>query len=282
MNLRGARARIADRIRQARIKKLFGAVRRGRYDTVADFLGRGGDPNTALSHRCWSNHTLLMTAATTLQEDIVRLLLAAGADVDAREQRYGGLGADAADGRTALLQASCDYFPQVETRPTNLPAMSSPLARVMTLLLDAGADPNAAVGDGTTALMNRADEGDTETMGLLLDRGAEIDRQNRLGWTALTIAAYRPRAEAARLLLQRGADPNLRNAEGNTPLIEAVLWAHRHHRFTIHRRYDAVVETLVACGAALDARDREGRTPLELALELGEVRLAPILRGAGT
>ena len=53
------------------------------------------------------------------------------------------------------------------------------------LLLDAGADPSRADGDGTTPLMAAALRGQLEVLRLLLGRGAAVDAVSpRTGFTA--------------------------------------------------------------------------------------------------
>lgn len=56
------------------------------------------------------------------------------------------------------------------------------------LLLDAGADPNAATASGDTALHKAAQGGDLKAIQLLADRGARLDAQNKAGLTPLDLA----------------------------------------------------------------------------------------------
>jgi ankyrin repeat protein len=87
-------------------------------------------------------------------------------------------------------------------------------------LLRAGADVNAADGDGTTALMHSVIESDGKMMALLLNSGAGINAKNALDSTALMYAAVN--LEKTRLLLDRGADVNVRSKSGATPMSVAV------------------------------------------------------------
>jgi ankyrin repeat protein len=87
-------------------------------------------------------------------------------------------------------------------------------------LLRAGADVNAADGDGTTALMHSVVESDAKMMALLLNSGASINAKNALDSTALMYAAVS--LEKIHLLLDRGADVRVRSKSGATPMSVAV------------------------------------------------------------
>jgi ankyrin repeat domain-containing protein 50 len=59
---------------------------------------------------------------------------------------------------------------------------------IMRLLLERGADPNAAHNDGWTALYAAAKNGHEAVVRLLLERGADINAAHNYGWTALYAA----------------------------------------------------------------------------------------------
>jgi hypothetical protein len=91
----------------------------------------------------------------------------------------------------------------------------------MRLLLDAGADPNAANDFAATSLMWCA--GDAAKVRLLLSKGADASARSDLGRTPLMIAAaYDGATEAARLLIEKGANVNARDQGGNSALGSAV------------------------------------------------------------
>src|SRR5262245_34642249 len=70
--------------------------------------------------------------------------------------------------------------------------------------LRAGADPNTADADGTTALMHAVIESDVRMMQLLVDGGASVNAKNAADSTALMYAATN--VAKVRLLLDHGAD----------------------------------------------------------------------------
>ena len=87
-------------------------------------------------------------------------------------------------------------------------------------LLRAGADANAADGDGTTALMHSVIESDATMMTLLLKSEANVNAKNAFGSTALMYAAVN--LDKTHLLVDRGADVKAKNRSGTTPMSVAV------------------------------------------------------------
>jgi ankyrin repeat protein len=155
-------------------------------------------------------------------------------------------------------------------------------------LLDGRANPNAQLkaptlqrahtpgdrnlGEGATPLMRAARNGDAGAMRLLLQYGADPAMEQKNHITALMLAAglgrglgtfadeYASEAqqvEAVKVLLDRHVDINAANDAGQTALHFAAL------------SMDSVVELLVMNGARLDAKDKQGRTPLDMALGKG-------------
>ena len=78
----------------------------------------------------------------------------------------------------------------------------------------AGASTRGLFGD--TPLHVAAIRGDSRIITLLLDAGAEIDARGEYGHTPLHEAVGQGHIEAVRLLLSRGADAGIRNDWGQT------------------------------------------------------------------
>jgi ankyrin repeat protein len=123
-------------------------------------------------------------------------------------------------------------------------------------------DPN--LGEGASPLMRAARSGDLVLMRVLLDAGADVKLATRAGMTPLLFATGTNRRktdksaiEAITLCLDRGADINESNGNGETALHIAVTQS------------DTVVSFLAERGAQLDVKDRQGRTPLDVALGVG-------------
>jgi len=94
-------------------------------------------------------------------------------------------------------------------------------AQLVNTALQAGADPNAAGAENTSALMWAAERGHLDIARILLEAKADLNRQNNSGLTALMLAARSGRDEIVKLLLAAGADANLKDKAGNT----ARKWA---------------------------------------------------------
>src|SRR5262249_53288529 len=89
------------------------------------------------------------------------------------------------------------------------------------LLLDKGADANAANEAGATALIRAATS--YEKTRLLVDAGAKVRVRTALGNTPLILAARRAgNSRTVQLLLERGADAAERNDAGVSPVLSAA------------------------------------------------------------
>lgn len=137
---------------------------------------------------------------TELDQDNIKLLIDAGADVNVR---------DIATNATALIIATMDGY-----------------IGIVRLLIDEDANLNLQTNLGHTALMIGAINGYIEVVKLLIDKGADLNLQDNNGNTALMTAAFKGYTEIVRLLIDNGADLNLKNRFGETALMWAVKYGH--------------------------------------------------------
>jgi ankyrin repeat protein len=134
----------------------------------------------------------------------------------------------------------------------------------MRLLLDAGADPNAANDFAATPLMWCT--GDAVKVRLLLSKGARVNVRSKLGRTPLLVAAaYDGATEAARLLIEKGADVNARDESGMSVLEQAASSNHIE-----------LVRLLLAKGADVNTADLGGGTALMSAAGNGDRNAAMV------
>ncbi len=137
-----------------------------------------------------------------------------------------------------------------------------PLISLIQLLLQHGADVNACytppqfMFNGMTPLHYAADNGYEQVCQLLLQHGARVNACNKNQETPLHLAARNGHYGLAQRLLQHGADVNAVDTNGDSVLIRAL------------RRHDeAMVRLLLEKGANPNLRNRENKSPLELARE---------------
>jgi ankyrin repeat protein/peroxiredoxin len=123
---------------------------------------------------------------------------------------------------------------------------------------------------GSTTLMHDAAlKGHVDILELLLVHGANVDSLNAQGATALHDAALAGQRATAEALLKHGANINARDSEsGATPLHLAASWGRR-----------PVVDLLLARKADPRIKDKNGRTPADLAMANGQADVAVLLNG---
>jgi ankyrin repeat protein len=160
-------------------------------DMVKDLLAHGANPNAALSApilvrvhdrgdgTLGAGATALMRAAKKADLDMMRVLLEGGADPTSRTKA----------GTDALMFASglggAGRFAEFEDRQVT----DADYLEAATLLLDRGANVNAASENGQTALHLAAGSRSEPYIRLLAARGARLDVKDKQGRTPLDVAA---------------------------------------------------------------------------------------------
>ena len=143
---------------------------------------------------------------------------------------------------------------------------------VVSLFLDAGYDPNAAMDGGWTPLHLAVRINENPAVSSALIRaGADPNAAMDDGWTPLHLAVrYNENLAVSSALIHAGADPNARTNYGDAPLHLAV-----------YSDNPMVSSVLVDGGADPNARDGLGSAPLHLAVREGDRLLVSILLDAG-
>jgi ankyrin repeat protein len=187
---------------------------------------------------------------------------------------------DRADIAALLLKAGAKQTAnQFGVTPLSLACVNG--GELVTLLLDAGADPQAALPGGETVLMTAARTGRTGPVKALLEKGAKADAADARGQTALLWAAAEGHAAVMELLLKAGADPRTRLKAGFTPLLVAARNGKSEAvRVLLKAGADAndAVETKQGRGRGMA---KSGTSALLLAVENGHFELAVALVEAG-
>lgn len=256
---------------------LMYAARQNAADAAKALIEAGADVNLTDP----DGATALVLAIINTHYDLAALLLEYGADPNVAD--ITGM---------AALYAAVDMHTLGWAHGRAAPAPPDPGERdsvdLVRLLLKRGANPNAtlkkpklqrhhtsgdpALGEGATPLMRAAKTGDVVMMRVLLDHGADPTLKLKDQTTLLMLAAGRgwrggfdtlrdsgtePEAiEAIRLCLELGLDLEAVNDQGQSALHGAL------------RRGDSVVAFLVQRGANVHLKDKQGRTPLDVALSL--------------
>lgn len=214
---------------------------------VARLLQAGADPGTAQP----GGETALMTAARTGSAAVVRQLLAHGADVNATE---------AWKGQTALMWAAAE---------NNAAAVKALVAGGADIAARSQVSPGVAeLGNrGFTAFTFAARAGAIDAAEVLLEAGADVNETLADGTSALVLAVMSARYEMAAFLLDHGADPNA--AAQGWAALHQIVWTRRPNRgfntvFQAPRGgVDSLslVEKLLAHGADINARVTARRVP---------------------
>ena len=264
-------------------QKLFEAIRKNDPKEVKRLLDKGANPN-ATEANDWP--AIVEAAGQSLE--VVKLLVAKGAKIDARQSDQGW---------TALTRSITDHR-----------------SDVMLYLLARGADPTIAMNDGATPLHMAVRFGDLKAVEALLKRNVNVDARTKEeprtvhssendeqianffepgyrqsgrtplfelnpwrqdiakllldaggdpkatddnGWTLLHEAAKYGSVPSVEKLLKLGLDPNARSLQDFTPLHLAVRSG---YGFPMPK----LIKTLLAAGADPVARNKQGQTPEDL------------------
>ena len=211
---------------------LLRAAKTDDLSTMRALLAKGSDVNTKSDVSSDWGKTSLMEASIRGFIDVVKALLDAHADVNARDDY----------GETALMFAAGKGH-----------------AEVVGLLLKAGAAVSAHTRTGTTPLILASKRGYLAVVTTLLEAGADVNARDS-GGTALTFAAWSGAVPVVQALMQKGADVNARSATGMTALM-----------YMAGKGSAALVRALIARGADVNAKDNDGHTVLEFAKEHPEI-----------
>jgi ankyrin repeat protein len=197
----------------------------------AFLLDHGADPNLAAG-----GYTALHAAILRSDLDLVKALLAHGADPNARIEQATPVGRSAGDYALTLQLIGATAFWQ---------AASYNDLDIMRALVTGGADPRVTMPDGKTALavaIQTRSRGDgapgqraagnertiLESVKLMVDRHVDVNAvDNENGDAPLHIAASRGYSSIVQYLFDNGADLHVMNYSGQTPLAAATAAGRR-------------------------------------------------------
>ncbi|HLQ77966.1 MAG TPA: ankyrin repeat domain-containing protein [Terriglobia bacterium] len=259
---------------------LLFSAREGDVDSAKAMLDAGVDMNFGDV----DNTTALVVSIMNKQFSYAKFLIDRGADVNVVD----------AGGRTALYAIVDIRNEDWSTLPNRRAEDALPSLEVLKSLLDHGAKPDSALnrplpgrsgmdagdttlGAGSTPLMRAARAGDSAAMRLLLAKGADPKLVTKDGNNALLFAAgvgYRDKntrgsesdaLEAVKVALESGLDLTAVNAKGETALHGAAT-----------RGADTIVQFIVDHHVNLNAKSKQGFTPLDVAMGKAVVAQLPV------
>jgi ankyrin repeat protein len=176
-------------------------------------LRHSADAGFVMAH----GENAVMAAARAGDAESIRLLLAAGADPNASEDKHGetaliwAAAENQADAIRALVAGGAD--PDLTARLLDLAPMDWVQIGMVSTVLPAG---------GWSPLMYAARENALDAAIALADAGANLDLRDGDGTTALGLAIMNEHYELAAALLEAGADPDVADRTGMTALYGAV------------------------------------------------------------
>ena len=182
----------------------------------------------------------LCCAARQGRQDVLEILIRAGADVDMKNT----------DGIVPLQLAVLHGQSQILNK----------------LMLDYGASTMVTDARGNSILMQAISRNHPECVKLLLAEVTDIEASNKIGEGPLHKAVATGNYEIVKMLLQKNGNLEARNRMRETPLHIASACISL-----------AVVQLLVRKGAKTTSRDVEGKRPLHVAVENGRAEIVRYL-----
>jgi ankyrin repeat protein len=235
---------------------LMAAVISGNVETVKALLNAGAKVNPD----AWYESPCLAVAARKGYVEIVRELIAAGANVD----------------------RGFEYPPITE-------AASKGHTEVVRLLIEAGAEIDATDEDGGTALMDAAYFGHSDTVKLLVDGGADVNAWGQ-GATPLLRAADGGQREVYNFLYPLVEDDIRRRADrdGEKTIQATIKRKEREKNKAVEKFIEAAmygklekVRGAIADGINVNAIGSKGQTALMYAASYGHISIIQVLLDAG-
>lgn len=209
--------------------QIWDAIEGGDVARVAQML----DGKEEIDHADERGRTPLTWAAAHGQYAVAKLLLDRGANVHHRSPTTGAcaLGFASMQGHAELVTLLLDRGADVDAyaarfRKAHLSLRLGSIVSLDALNLPMNPDTPGRPVKMAVPLVLAAEKGHVRTMIVLLSRGADIDARVESGETAIVQAAQEGRLEAVRVLLDEGANINSTADDGSSALTRAAEYGH--------------------------------------------------------
>jgi ankyrin repeat protein len=205
-------------------KSLLKSVKENEYGEVAKVLDKGADVNWQTK---WG-YTALMYASFSGNEDLVKLLIEEGADVNARTAKNVKKRFNMKSRIRQIKRHGIEKYSWYRGLTALMIASGEGYTEIASLLIESGADVNAhCYYGGDTALMVASRYGHQEIAKLLIEKGANVKARDYYGGdTALMVASRYGHQEVTELLIEEGADVNAQSEWNSTALMLASSYGH--------------------------------------------------------
>ena len=259
---------------------LHAAVKKGYLKIVEQLLKHGTEVNKlykSYGRGCMPLHV----AAKNKEEEVAKLLISYGADVNAQDET----------GKTPIFYATenadLEIFNLLLSNKANVKdnpellniAVLKDCREFVEVLLEHGADVNTSDELGRTALhftaldeyggffeflLNKDPDINVKAdiAKLLLSSGANVNAQTKKGTTTLHAATEKGYVKVVEVLLEYNADVNCTVTTDITPLHIAAEEGHLE-----------IIEVLLKFDAVIDSKDEYGRTPLQIAAQKNHLEI---------
>ena len=220
-------------------------------------IKNGSNVNAKTVH----NITPLLFAVSKQKEEIIEILLEAGANIYDSDLR----------GWTSMI-LSCNQNIQItniyllikyggnvnditiENVTTLMVATKNNNIELVKFLINQKVDPNIVTNNGITALLLAIKNSNIDIVKYLLDYGANINFINKNGETPLHFACRENNLDIVSLLIKYGANINFKSNNNTTPLLLAV-----------HNKKNEIIKFLLEVGANIHDADKKGWTSILVA-----------------
>jgi ankyrin repeat protein len=263
---------------------LFHAASRGSVDIIQMLLAAGADVNAGHQPPLqFAVETPLHIAASEGHANSCRALLEGGANVDP-------------------LLCGSDHFAKGRGHTPLHFALENKVFTAGTacaqILLAAGANVATRAATGWTVLHTAVRGGNTEACRMMIDAGAELDARDDRQWTAIHLAAQDGHIEVLSMLVDKGAQLDskvlhLAAQYGHSEICQIsikagidvnkaeVLGHFTPLLLAAHSGHIKVCRALLAASAVVDTCDANQNTPLMAAAQNGHGLLCRVLIAAG-